>query len=141
MARHRYPSTPIHHVAGGELDSVDAISRAELPTVVVHGTHDKTVPTWMGQKLFDASPRGRELVLVDGGAHTNLFAVDSARVVDCIRRLALRIPSEGEAPAHKGVLPARVSYPLRRGFRRLIRALKKRGDGQEVRPDVLAGTP
>jgi fermentation-respiration switch protein FrsA (DUF1100 family) len=133
MARHRYPSTPIHRVAGGELDSVDAISRAELPTVVVHGTHDKTVPSWMAHKLFEASARGRELVLVDGGAHTKLFAIDSARVVDSIRRLALRIRAEVEAPAHKGALPARVNYPVRRGFRRLLRALRN-GDAEKTAP-------
>jgi hypothetical protein len=124
MARHRYPAMPIHHVAGAALDSVEAIRRTELPTVVVHGTDDRTVPTWMGRKLFEESRHGRELVLVDGGAHTNLFAVDSARVVDSIRRLALRIRAEAEAPEGRKALPARASYPLRKGLRRLIRALR-----------------
>lgn len=124
MARHRYPWTPVHHVAGGALDSVDAMGRSDLPTVVVHGTEDRTIPSWMGEKLFEASRHGRELVLVDGGAHTNLFAVDPDRVVDSIRRLALRIRDEAEVPAPRKALPARVSYPVRRGFRRLFRALR-----------------
>lgn len=141
MARHRYPMTPIHHVAGDALDSVDAIRRTELPTVVVHGTEDRTVPTWMGRKLFAESRHGRELVLVDGGAHTNLFAVDSARVVDSIRRLAIRLRLEAAAPERRKNLPARVSYPIRRGFRRLVRALRRGGEPEPSPAAPLADTP
>ncbi|MBI2214854.1 MAG: alpha/beta fold hydrolase [Acidobacteria bacterium] len=140
MARHRYPTTPIHHVAGDALDNVDAIRRSELPTVIVHGTEDKTVPTWMGRKLFDASRQGRELVLIDGGAHTNLFAIDSPRVVDCIRRLAIRIRTESAAVRTRAELPARASYPIRRGFRRLVRSLQKGGRSHEAPSGPLTDT-
>lgn len=137
MARHRFPRTPIHYVVGGEFDSIEAMRRVEVPTVVVHGSDDRTVPSWMGTKLFEASRHGRELVLVDGGAHTNLFAVDSARVVDSIRRLALRIRGGGEVAASTE-LPARARYPLRQGLRRLIRALRRRpGSGVAA----MAGDP
>lgn len=141
MARHRYPSMPIHHVAGGEFDNVDAVRRAALPTVVVHGTDDKTVPSWMGRALFEASAHGRELVLIDGGAHTNLFALDAARVVDSIRRLALRIRGEADAVPATRALPPRISYPVRRGFRRLLRALRRPGAVPAARPDAVIETP
>ncbi|MGK2858409.1 MAG: alpha/beta hydrolase [Thermoanaerobaculia bacterium] len=137
MARHRYPRTPIHYVAGWELDSMEAMRRVEVPTVVVHGSADTTVPSWMATKLFEASRHGRELVLVDGGAHTNLFAIDSARVVDSIRRLALRIRGGGEAEATTA-LPARARYPLRQGLRRLIRALRR---GPATGVAAMAGDP
>jgi hypothetical protein len=143
MARHRYPGTPMHYVAGSELDSLDAIRRVELPTVVVHGTDDATVPTWMGRRLFEESRHGRELVLVDGGAHTNLFAIDPARVVDSIRRLALRIRSGSAHAASRREPVPRSSYPLRRGLRRLLRSLQEKRSGREVSPsgDSLAPTP
>lgn len=129
MARHRYPRTGIHYVAGRELDSVEAIGRVEVPTVVVHGTDDKTVPSWMAERLFEASRHGRELVLVDGGAHTNLFAIDPDRVVASIRRLALRIRSWGRVAEFSSTVPSRARYPVRKGLRRLIRALRRTPDG------------
>ncbi len=123
MARHRFPGTPMHYIAGDEFDSLEAIRRVVLPTVVVHGSDDTTVPTWMGRKLFEGCRHDRELVLVDGGAHTNLFAIDSPRVVDSIRRLALRLRTGSEAASVSRAIVARASYPLRKGLRRLIRAL------------------
>jgi fermentation-respiration switch protein FrsA (DUF1100 family) len=91
MAQVKFPGTPVHMVAGGELDSLSTIKDVELPLLLVHGTDDPTVPSWMGEQLFEACRTGRELVLVNGGAHTNLYAIAPDRVVESIRRLALRL--------------------------------------------------
>lgn len=140
LARHRFPGTPVQYVVGDGFNSLDAIRSVELPTVIVHGTDDSTVPSWMGQRLFEASRQGRELVLIDGGAHTNLFAIDSARVVDSIRRLALRIRSGVESEARAKAIPARASYPLRKGFMRLIRAIRRRPQGSGTQGSPIAQT-
>jgi len=121
MARFRYPNAPVHLIAGNEFDSLSRIRDLELPFILVHGTEDQTVPSWMGQQLYEAARSGRELVLVDGGAHTNLYAIAPERVVESIRRLALRIRANARS---ESIVTAgeRVSdaNPVRRFLQRLL---------------------
>lgn len=122
MARYRFPNFPVHLIAGGEFDSLARIRDVELPLLLVHGTDDRTVPSWMGHELFEACRSGKELVLVDGGAHTNLYAIAPDRVVDSIRRLALRLRSNPEGGA---LVDAAAQFgsanPVRRFLQRVLR--------------------
>ena len=122
MARIRFPNFPGHLIAGREFDSLSRIRDVELPLILVHGTDDQTVPSWMGQQLFEACRSGRELVLVDGGAHTNLYAIAPDRVVESIRRLALRLRAN---PARGSIVTAgeaaQEANPVRRFIQRLLR--------------------
>ena len=132
MARHRFGAVPVHLVVGNEFDSLEAIKKVDVPLLVVHGTEDKTVPHWMGQQLFDAHNAGKELMLVDGGAHTNLFAVDSDRVVESIRRLALRLRAVTEPRSLvSAVNEEEPRYRFRRHVRRMMRGA----------PDAAPGEP
>jgi uncharacterized protein len=122
MARVRFPKLPVHLIAGREYDSLARIRDVELPLILVHGTDDRTVPTWMGEQLFEACRSGRELVLVDGGEHTNLYAIAPERVVESIRRLALRLRHE---PRRASLVSAgdrvRDENPVRRFLQRWLR--------------------
>jgi len=122
MAKVKFPNFPVHLIAGNEFDSLAKIRDVELPLILVHGMDDQTVPSWMGQQLFEACRSGRELVLVDGGAHTNLYAIAPDRVVESIRRLALRLrsnPPKGSIVAAGD--EARDANPVRRFLQRLLR--------------------
>jgi hypothetical protein len=122
MARVRYPRFPFHLIAGREFDSLSRIRDVELPLILLHGTDDKSVPAWMGEQLFEACRSGKELVLVDGGAHTNLYAIAPERIVESIRRLALRIRANPVGGSIVSVGESmREANPVRRFIRRLLR--------------------
>lgn len=129
MARVKFPNFPVHLIAGKEFDSLSRIRDVELPLILVHGTDDKTVPSWMGQQLFEACRSGRELVLVDGGAHTNLYAIAPDRVVQSIRRLALRLRSK---PRKDSLVTAGENVQDANPVRRLIQRFLK--DSEESDP-------
>jgi pimeloyl-ACP methyl ester carboxylesterase len=52
-----------------------------VPTLVIHGTADKTVPIDATGRVVAAKVPGAELIEYDGSAH-GLFATDKQRLID-----------------------------------------------------------
>ena len=125
LTRYVYPNSPLHLIAGGEFDSLAAIQSLEIPILVVHGTEDQTCPSWMGRKLYESCGGTRELCLIEGGQHKNVFTVDAEKVVQSVRRLALRLAS---SPSPRTVQAARRDrrsrYAVVRAFRRMLRTVR-----------------
>ncbi len=61
-------------------DSLARIARISTPLLVLHGDKDTIVPLDFGQTLFDAAPEPKEMIVIAGAGHVELF--DYARVVD-----------------------------------------------------------
>jgi alpha-beta hydrolase superfamily lysophospholipase len=66
-----YPRLPLQLLMSQKFESVDKISRVHMPVLIVHGTDDRYVPSHFSQKLFEAAPEKKRLLLVDGGSHNN----------------------------------------------------------------------
>jgi len=63
-------------------DSLSKIPKLKIPLLIIHGTWDKEVPYQMGQKLFDAAPQPKTIVLIKGGGHEDSCIVDR---IECSR--------------------------------------------------------
>ncbi len=50
------------------------ISRYDGPLLVMHGEHDKTVPEYMGQQVFEAAPGPKRYVMFPAKGHTDVEA-------------------------------------------------------------------
>jgi alpha-beta hydrolase superfamily lysophospholipase len=70
-----YPWLPLQLLLSQKFDSVDKIARVHMPVLIVHGTDDRYVPSRFSQKLFDAAPEHKRLLLVQGGTHNNSMRV------------------------------------------------------------------
>jgi len=46
-----------------------------MPVLVVHGTDDRYVPSHFSERLFEAAPGRKKLLLVNGGTHNNSMRV------------------------------------------------------------------
>jgi hypothetical protein len=68
--------------------SREIIERINAPLLVVHGARDRTVPLRYGRRIFEAAPEPKEILVVDDGAHNDLFEFPEvpARVIDFLRR-------------------------------------------------------
>lgn len=53
----------------GEASALEAVRRARLPMLFIHGDADTFVPTWMVYPLYEAKPGDKELWIVPGAAH------------------------------------------------------------------------
>lgn len=89
IVRCLHPSVPLHLLCMKEMDTQAILAELTLPTLLIHGADDGVAPSWMAEALYEAAPNARELVLVEGGAHRDLFEVAPERIVTAIRNLAL----------------------------------------------------
>lgn len=63
------------------------VKKATVPILFVHGTADKTVPVEMAQRLYEACPTRKELLLVEGAGHAESIVYDPEAYHAAIRRL------------------------------------------------------
>jgi len=55
-------------------EAIDAIKNVEQPTMFIHGTNDKVIPTSHSQRLYDASPaKIKHLWFPEGGLHGEAY--------------------------------------------------------------------
>ena len=67
------------HRAGYTLQNtsaLDAVSRAKIPALFIHGSADKFVPTVQGRELYDAYAGPKDLLEIPGAAHCFSYTVD-----------------------------------------------------------------
>lgn len=60
-------------------DSKSRISKIQVPSLVVHGTNDETVPFRHGEELHQLLPEPKTLYRVDGAGHNDVISVDVDR--------------------------------------------------------------
>lgn len=55
-------------------DTLSKIPRLDRPLLVMHGDADKTVPEWMGKRIFDAAPEPKRYVTFLNCGHSDIAA-------------------------------------------------------------------
>lgn len=63
-------------IARDALRPVDAVRKLRVPVLVVGGTRDLQTPPEETRRLFDSAVGSKDLWLVDGAAHQDLYAYD-----------------------------------------------------------------
>jgi abhydrolase domain-containing protein 17 len=58
--------------------NLDLVSRLRRPLLVIHGTRDRVIPVWHGQRLYAAAPGPAWAVWVQDAGHNDLAAVAGA---------------------------------------------------------------
>ena len=65
-----------------EASAVAAIRRTTAPVLLMHGTDDKVVPCWHGERLHAAARDHSRLVLIPGMGHTTIWCDKKGEVAD-----------------------------------------------------------
>ena len=52
-----------------EASAINAVKKATVPVMVIHGGADKFVPLYMAKEIYDAVPTEKELLIIDGADH------------------------------------------------------------------------
>jgi fermentation-respiration switch protein FrsA (DUF1100 family) len=55
-------------------DTLSKVSRLDRPLLVLHGDSDKTVPEYMGQRIFEAAPEPKMYVQLSNSGHSDISA-------------------------------------------------------------------
>ncbi len=93
LARVAFPRLPLHLFVGDFFDTLSAVRKLKIPLLVIHGGEDEVCPPWMGSTLFEAAGHpGKNLQIVTGGLHKDLFVRDAETLVRAINRFAAELP-------------------------------------------------
>ena len=73
MARHHYAFLPVWPLLKTSFDSEERIAEIDAPLLMLHGADDDIVPLDMGRKLFAAAQAPKELRVVEGAGHNDVY--------------------------------------------------------------------
>ena len=63
---------PLDWLVTQRFDSLTKIESLQTPWLILHGTADKIIPSFMAEKLFAAAPEPKQLEIIDRAGHNNL---------------------------------------------------------------------
>ncbi len=78
-ACHRFPFLPVRLLLWDRFPSAERIPKVTCPILVFHGTKDRIVPYYLGQKLFEAAPKEsanhtpKKFVSLEDGTHNGVL--------------------------------------------------------------------
>jgi uncharacterized protein len=75
-----------------EFNSLAKISKVDVPILMLHGSADRTVPVALGQRLFEAAPRGAHWVEFVQGSHSGLDLEAPERYQQAVQSLIQQLP-------------------------------------------------
>jgi len=73
MAFETHPWLPVGLLMKDQMPTRERIGQVSAPVLILHGTEDRIIPVEHGQRLFGFAPDPKELVIVEGGEHGDLW--------------------------------------------------------------------
>lgn len=71
MGELKYNYLPVDLLLNQRFEALKKIPGLKVPVLLIHGTWDERVPVSMAQQLYDAAPQPKQLLLIEGGEHSN----------------------------------------------------------------------
>ena len=63
---------PLEFILTQKFDSINKISQIEVPILLIHGTEDEVVPSFMSQELYNVASSAKKLHWVAGAGHNDV---------------------------------------------------------------------
>ncbi|BAZ29570.1 phospholipase/carboxylesterase [Cylindrospermum sp. NIES-4074] len=89
--RHQFWMFPIDLILTQRFESFEKISQLKIPVLFIHGTSDTTVPSFMSQKLYNAAPEQKKLILVPGADHNNTAEVAGVQYLQWVESFVQQV--------------------------------------------------
>lgn len=70
---------PLDWIVTQRFDSLAKISKLAMPVLFIHGTIDDVIPPEMSQRLFEAAPQPKQIVLIPDAGHSSIAVVGLAQ--------------------------------------------------------------
>ena len=123
VARAVWPRLPLHHFAGTFFDTRQAVANLQVPLLVLHGAADEVVPVWMAHSLVEACSATKDVHIVDGGLHKDLYERDPHSLVATITRFVTELPAiDATIPIAR---PSPIDQAIDFAFRAVRRQLRR----------------
>ncbi|MGH1406439.1 MAG: alpha/beta hydrolase [Rhodomicrobiaceae bacterium] len=86
VAQSRYPYLRVRPFLRDRFESDRYIANIAMPLLVVHGDNDQVIPLNFGEDLFDAAVEPKEMKVIEGAGHNDLY--DFPLVAEVVRFLS-----------------------------------------------------
>ncbi len=73
MAAEAYPWLPVGFLMTDQMPTRERIGNVSAPVLIVHGTKDRIIPVEHGRRLFDLAPEPKDLLIIEGAGHGDLW--------------------------------------------------------------------
>ncbi|MBD2179013.1 alpha/beta fold hydrolase [Pseudanabaena sp. FACHB-1998] len=81
----KYRVFPIDALIHQRFDSLSKVRSIKVPVLYIHGTADELIPPTMGQRLYEATPTRKQIVLIPNGGHNNNASTNEPLYLNSIR--------------------------------------------------------
>ena len=123
IARVAFPRFPIYLISGRLFDTLGVLKKLHMPLMIIHGGSDEVCPCWMAHKLHgECTAEKKELVVIDGGLHKDLWMRDPDTLVREINRFVKSLPVNSQVTE---VPPTPVEHAIDAAFRSLRRLIRR----------------
>jgi fermentation-respiration switch protein FrsA (DUF1100 family) len=85
MARRIFHLPIMEFVPRSRFNSLAKIARVRAPVLIIHGTRDEVVPFDMGRRLYEAAPKPKSFLPVEGAGHNDLSEVGGQAYYERLR--------------------------------------------------------
>lgn len=81
-----YRIFPVNLLLHQRFDSISKVRSLQLPVLFIHGTADGQVPATLSQKLYEAAPEPKQLLLVPEAGHNNTAEVAGSSYFQAVQK-------------------------------------------------------
>lgn len=90
VAAFAYPYLPVQFTLRTKFNSVDKISKINIPLFQMHGDRDRVIALELGKKLFEAARDPKEFYIIEGADHNDTYIVGGQAYLENVRAFAIR---------------------------------------------------
>ncbi len=81
-----YNLFPIEFILHQRFDSLSKLRLLQIPLLLIHGTSDRTVPSFMSERLFNLAEVPKKLLMVPDADHNNVANVSGEKYLETIKQ-------------------------------------------------------
>ncbi|MEB3278322.1 MAG: alpha/beta hydrolase [Lyngbya sp.] len=84
--QNRYWMFPVDLLLTQTFNSIAKVSKLKMPILFTHGTNDRVVPVEMSKELFAAATEPKQLLIIPGAGHNDVYQVGGTLYYEALRQ-------------------------------------------------------